>query len=178
MTSIKVLVPEHLLRHRGAHVSSLSEDVCLARGPSKVIAAWPFTAVDAPPIAWWRMLPSGLFHDDECLLMQTTLESLVVMKEDRKWSEALRGDAVAAVGIAISAMPIKETILEIDVTMTAVLLCALSGNATAALVLAHVLDHADLGHPFGNELSASWRTQRILRRRLGDLASAHQGDRI
>lgn len=177
MTSIKVLVPEHLLRHRGAHVSSLSEDVCLARGPSKVIAAWPFTAVDAPPIAW-RMLPSGLFHDDECLLMQTTLESLVVMKEDRKWSEALRGDAVAAVGIAISAMPIKETILEIDVTMTAVLLCALSGNATAALVLAHVLDHADLGHPFGNELSASWRTQRILRRRLGDLASAHQGDRI
>ena len=100
------------------------------------------------------------------------------MKEDRKSSGALAGDAVAAVGIAISAMPIKETILEIDVTMTAVLLCALSGNATAALVLAHVLDHADLGHPSGNELSASWRTQRILRRRLGDLASAHQGDRI
>ena len=178
MTSIKVPVPEHLLRHRGANVSSLPEDVCLACGPSKAIAAWPFTAVDAPPIAWWRMLPSGLFHDDECLLMQTTLESSVVMKEDRKWSEALRGDATAAVGIAIAAMPIKETMLEIDVTMTAVLHCALSGNATAALVLAHVLDNADLGHPFGNELSASWRTQRILRRRPGDLASAHQGGRV
>jgi hypothetical protein len=175
MTLIKMPVPEHSLRHRGKSGVSLSQGVCAARGPSKMIAAWPLTAEDAPPIAWWRMLPSGLFHDVECLLMQTTLDRLVAMKEDRKWSEALRGDATAAVGIAISAMPIKETVLETDVTMTAVLHCALSGDATAALVLAHVLDHADLGHPFGNELSASWRTQYRLRRRRRDLAFPHQG---
>jgi hypothetical protein len=102
------------------------------------------------------MLPSDLFRDAEHLLVRTTLDRLTIMKENRKWSGALRGDAAAAVGIAIAAMPIEETTLEIDIAMTAALRCALDGTATAALVLAHVLGHAELGHPFGTELSDSW----------------------
>ena len=99
MTPIKTSVPERSLRHR----------------------AWPFTAEDAPPLAWWRMLPSGLFRDAEHLLVRTTLDRLTIMKENRKWSEALRGDAAAAVRIAIAAMPIEETTPEVDIAMTAAL---------------------------------------------------------
>ena len=176
----------HLLTCNVASISGAADlpetsaniDATGTTGRKKAIAessnrAWPFTAGDAPPLAWWRMLPSDLFRDAEHLLVRTTLDRLTIMKENRKWSAALRGDAAAAVGIAIKAMPIKETTLKVDIAKMAALRCALDGNTTAALVLAHVLGHAELGHPFGTELSASWHTHHLLRQR--DVASPHEG---
>ena len=70
----------------------------------------------------------------------------------------LRGEVAAAVAVALALMPIAEVTLEVDLAMTAVLRGALAGDGPAALVLAHVLGHADIGHPFAAELSASWLT--------------------
>jgi hypothetical protein len=124
------------------------------------IRPWPFTAQDAPPLAWWRILPADHFRDAEHLLVRATLDRLVVMNGNRKWRDALSGDAAAAVGIVIALMPIEQTTLEVDIAMTAVLLCALKHNAAAELVLTVVLDRTALDHPFAAQLAESWRARK------------------
>jgi len=127
MTPIKMPVPEHSLRHREETFIPISKtNVCHLH--TRNVASNP-GAPDVVPKASASIRATGTTG---------------------------RKDAAAAVGIAIAAMPIEETTLEIDIAMTAALRCALDGTATAALVLAHVLGHAELGHPFGTELSDSW----------------------
>ena len=118
--------------------------------------AWPFNPDDTSPIAWWRTLPSDRLRDAQRLLVNTTLERIGVMRGGGVLTAALRGEAGAAVAVALTMMPIGDVTLEVDFAMTAVLRGALAGNGPAALVLAHVLGHADIGHPFATELSASW----------------------
>lgn len=116
---------------------------------------WPFHAADAPPLAWWRMLPADKFRDAEHLLLRATLDKVAVLR-GKSWIAALRGDAAASIAVALSLMPIGTATLEVDIAMTAVLASALDGDAATALMLSHVLGRAALDHPFATELAASW----------------------
>ena len=118
--------------------------------------AWPFNPDDTSPLAWWRTLPPDRLRDAQTLLLNTTLDSIGVMRGGDILIAALRGEVAAAVAVASAMMPIEEVTLEVDLAMTAVLRGALAGDGPAALLLAHVLGHADIGHPFATELSASW----------------------
>jgi hypothetical protein len=69
---------------------------------------------------------------------------------------ALNGDAAAAIATALSMMPIGNIDFQTDITMTALLRCALNGDAAAALVLARIVGLTDLGHSLTRELSVSW----------------------
>lgn len=117
---------------------------------------WLFAPSDTSPLAWWRMLPSNAFGDAECLHLLTTLKQIDVLHGGDDFAAALEGDPSAAIGVAIALMPIEELTLKADIAMTALLMCALERNATAALVLAQVLGLTDLGHAFVTELAASW----------------------
>jgi hypothetical protein len=119
---------------------------------------WPFRPQDISPLAWWWTLPSDLIRDAEHLLVRATLDRITMMCGGNDLPAALRGDPAAAIAAAFSLMPIDDVTLEVDITMTAVLRCALDGNAAAALVLAHVVGRAELDHPFATELSGSWYT--------------------
>ncbi len=118
--------------------------------------AWPFNPDDTSPLAWWRTLPPDRLGEAETLLVNATLDSIGVMRGGDIFTAALRGEVAAAIAVALAMMPIEEVTLEVDLAMTAVLRGALAGNGPAALLLAHVLAHADIGHPFATELSASW----------------------
>ena len=120
--------------------------------------AWPFNPDDTSPLAWWRTLPSDRLRDAEALLVNTTLDRIGVMRGGDAFTAALRGEVAAAVAMALALMPVGEVTLEVDLAMTAVLRGALAGDGPAALVLAHVLGHAEVAHPFATELSASWLT--------------------
>ncbi|UPK37147.1 hypothetical protein IVB18_07450 [Bradyrhizobium sp. 186] len=117
---------------------------------------WPFKAEDTSPLAWWRRLPSNALGGAERLLLLTTLEQIDVLHGGDDFAAALNGDPAAAIGATLSMMPIKEITLRADIAMTALLNCAIDGNAAAALVLAQVLGLTDLDHPYATELAESW----------------------
>ncbi|WP_426418990.1 hypothetical protein [Bradyrhizobium genosp. A] len=53
-------------------------------------------------------------------------------------------------------MPINSIDFHTDIAMTALLRCALAGQAAAALVLAQIVALTDVGHALSRELSVSW----------------------
>jgi hypothetical protein len=142
----------------GAKLARAAHAADRAYRPARPIdRAWPFNPDDTSPLAWWRTLPPDRLGEAEALLVNTTLDSIDVM-HGGDVAIALRGTVAAAVAVALALMPIAEVTLEVDLAMTAVLRAALAGDGPAALVLAHVLGHAEIGHPFATELSASWLT--------------------
>jgi hypothetical protein len=181
MTIITTLVPEHSLRHdlpRAATNSTADADAGSGRagasagkpgrpggrngafresaGTKSAVRACPFVPNDAPPLAWWRMLPPDLLRDAEHLQVRSTLNGITVLHGGDDFAAALRGDPATAIAEAFSLMPICEVTLEVDIAMTALLRCAIEPNASAALVLAQILGLTELGHAFAMELAASW----------------------
>jgi hypothetical protein len=142
--------------HAGSIVPSARTEHPAWRIEGPAACSWPFNAEDTSPLAWWRTLPSDALRDAEHLLLPATLEGITVLHGGDKFTAALRGDAVAAIGVAFSLMPIEAMTLQVDIAMTALLRCALERNAAAALVLAQVLGLTDLGHSLATELAASW----------------------
>jgi hypothetical protein len=104
------------------------------------------------------MLPSDAFGEAERLVLLETLEPIGVLHGGDDFAAALEGEPSAAVGVALSLMPIEEITLQTDIAMTALLRCAAERNGAAALVLAQVLGLTELGHGYAIELAASWLT--------------------
>ncbi len=150
-----------LLQHTGA--------------PVRQTTPWPFSAADASPLAWWRMLPADKFRDAEHLLVRATLDKVAVLRS-QTWIAAMHGDAAASIAVALSLMPISTVTIEVDIAMTAVLLSALDGDAATALMLSHVLGRMTLDHPFAAELATSWLSHNphhsLKRRRFGTATTA------
>jgi hypothetical protein len=73
--------------------------------------AWPYCAEDGHPLGWWRMLPPHLFGDTERLLVGSSLEGLAVIGGGKDFAAALKGDAAAAISVALSLVPLREVIL-------------------------------------------------------------------
>jgi hypothetical protein len=122
----------------------------------KTPAPWPFAAKDYPPLAWWRVLPPDAFRDAERLLLVSTLRGIRVLSGGNDLAAAMRGDAAAAIGVALDLMPIEEITLQVDITLTALMHTALEGNAASALVMAQVIGLTKLRHELTTELAMAW----------------------
>jgi hypothetical protein len=127
-------------------------------------ASWPINLDDVTPLEWWRTMPANHLGETPQLVLRGTLSKISLM-QGRQWLAAIRGDAAASIAAAIEAMPIDQISLEVDLMMTALMVCALDGNAGAALVLAHILHRVPLEHPFAQELSLSWLALNLRRGR-------------
>lgn len=125
-------------------------------------SSWPFNPDDVTPLEWWRTMPADHLGDVQRLVLRGTLQKICVV-QGRQWLSAMRGDAAACIAIAVGSMPIDQITLKIDLAMSALALCALDGNAGAAMVLAHILLRTPLDHPFAKELSVSWPTLNLRR---------------
>lgn len=130
-------------------------------------SGWPFNAQDVSPLAWWRSLPSTHLRDAEHLLVIDTLSRICVLDHRHNLAAALQGDTAAAIGAALSVLPLYEVTLTADIAMTALLRCALERDATATLVLANILRRVELEHSLAAELSASWQTRLVRGHRPG-----------
>ncbi|WP_156936955.1 hypothetical protein [Bradyrhizobium sp. WSM2254] len=154
--SNKMEMPARERRHQDLPLPT-SDSPGPARNISRPsISGWPITAQDVSRLAWWRTLPSDLLRDAEQQLVIDTLDTICVMDRHDEFAAALRDDATSAVGVALSLMPIHQETLTVDIAMTALLRCALAGDATAAMVVANLLHRVELDHPFATELSAFW----------------------
>ncbi|MBR1001299.1 hypothetical protein ABIF65_007906 [Bradyrhizobium japonicum] len=157
--SNKVEAPARERRHQGPD-GPTGNTADLARQISgSATSGRPFAAQDFSPLAWWRTLPSYLLRDAEHLLLIDTLDTIYVMDRHDDFAAALRGDAAAAVGVAFSLLPIHGVTLTVDIAMTALLRCALGGDATATMVVANLLHCSELDHPFATKLSTLWCTR-------------------
>jgi hypothetical protein len=153
--SKKTELSARMRRHQGLAVQT-GDAVDLAWNTSRpTTSAWPLATQDFPPLAWWRTLPCNLFRDAEHLLVIDTLDTICVMNRHDEFAAALRGDAAAAVGVALALLPMTLTV---DIAMTALLRCALSGDTAAIVVLANLLHRIELKRSLATELSASWHT--------------------
>ncbi len=123
---------------------------------------WPFHLSDVTPLAWWRTMPADHLGDAELIQLRSAVEEISSTK-DLQWLSGLRGDAPGSIAIAIGVMPINQVTLEVDLAMSALMMCALDGSAGAALVLAHILRRTPLDHPFGRDLAASWPVLNLCR---------------
>jgi hypothetical protein len=134
-----------------------------ADGRSATEQPWAYCAEDGHPLGWWRMLPPHLLGEAERVLVSSALQRLAIIGGGTKVAAALQGDAAAAVSVALSLVPLREVTLQVDVAMTALLSCALNGNAAAVLVLAHILGRAQWGDPDAEELGLAWLDRHIAR---------------
>ncbi|WP_271669703.1 hypothetical protein [Bradyrhizobium sp. CCBAU 51627] len=108
------------------------------------------------PLTWWRSSPAQSFKDQERSIVDTTLRQIAVVNCGDELASAVRGDAAAAIAVAHSFMTISRITLHADIAATALLRCALSGNASAALVLAQLIGLGDVSPPQAVELATSW----------------------
>jgi hypothetical protein len=148
-----------------AHLASSKAQTCgpADRGPrfgTQVAStwnpsSWPISPDDVAPLVFWRTIPANNLGQVPHLMLRETLDKICVM-QGRQWLSAMRGDPAASIAIAVEAMPIIQITSAADLAMTTLALCALDGNAGAALVLAHILHRTQLEHPFADELSISW----------------------
>jgi hypothetical protein len=109
------------------------------------------------PLGWWRSAPADAFRAAEYLEVRSALEEVATLIEGAEVEPALQGDANAAIALVLSLMPITQLGgIKTDIAMTAVLSIALEGEPRCALVLAHVIDRAELDPRRADQLCGSW----------------------
>jgi hypothetical protein len=170
-------MPERKLRHEGAaRATGQPADKAASIDPAKASATRTSSSDDSTgntmldpaspvfralrfgisPLSLWRMLPADLLGAADLLELCSALDEIATMPEGSGLEPALDGDPDAAIAFVLSAMPIRKIDLQVEIAMTAVLRCALDGDLRAALVLAHVIDRADLDPRHTADLCASW----------------------
>ena len=111
---------------------------------------------DGHPLGWWRTMRPNLFSEVECRLVGSALDGLAVLGAGKDFGAALKGDAAAAISAALSLVPVREVTLKVDITMTALLSCALKNDPAAVLVLSHILGVAQWGDKDAEDLGLAW----------------------
>jgi hypothetical protein len=101
------------------------------------------------------MLPSDAFDHASVGELRTALLNTSLLREPR-WSDAVRGDPISAVGIAARLLPVKSVTPLIDMVMSALCLNALRGNGGCVLVLSHVLNALGRHNPEFKKMGISW----------------------
>lgn len=90
------------------------------------------------PTKWWRGIAAPNFHVMALGAMQAAIEKVEMLGEPR-WRDAVAGDAAAAVGMALLFDHQKASPGKLDLVMTALVINACDGNATACVVLSNVI---------------------------------------
>jgi hypothetical protein len=102
-------------------------------------ASWEVPILDETPLACWRTCSMSSF-DAECHTSLRQVLTQVSLLREPRWNAARDGDAAAAIGIAIPAIADETFSLPcLDLLMSSVVLCALSGDPAAAVVWAYAL---------------------------------------
>ena len=111
-----------------------------------------------PPLHWWRRLPAPAFTAAHVAVLRKAIAGIIIADEPN-WPAAEKGDAVAAVGVALRAIKSREWPSPGgDLVMSALLRCAIVGSPTAALVLEFALGRMANNDPACAAVAASWRT--------------------
>ena len=134
--------------------SPTTQAAFLARARANVPVIIPFQH----PLSWWRTRPADQFKKTDVHIARHFLMRSAIIGEPH-WFLGAAGDAAIAVGVALRAQRRKgNTLVTVDLAMTAVLLTALEGNVTAALLMSAMLKRRSNIDRRCKMLSDSWLT--------------------
>jgi hypothetical protein len=108
------------------------------------------------PLIWWRTRrPSALLCRGIGGIREALLGTEIYGEPD--WSRAILGDAAVAIRVAVEQMKAcKITAIEIDLALSAVLACALEGDAASAILISSALRRRSKCDPPCRLLSLLW----------------------
>jgi hypothetical protein len=119
---------------------------------------------DIPPLHWWRSLPASAFTAAHLAVIKRAIAGFGYIGEPG-WPRAAKGEAAAAVGVALRAIKHHEKPTpSTDLVMSALVRCAIEGSRAACLVLDHALGRLSDDGPSSEALAASWRTKPVTSR--------------
>ena len=122
---------------------------------STVVASNVTVAPACSPTGWWRSIAAPNFHSMALGAMKSAVEKVEMLGEP-SWRDAVAGDAAAAVGMAILFDRQKATRGKLDLVMTALVICACEGNATACVVLSNIIRRLPNSGEREAGIAASW----------------------
>jgi hypothetical protein len=131
---------------------------------SAVVACKIPVAPGCSPTEWWRSIAAPNFHLMALGAMKAAIEKVEMLGEPR-WRDAVAGDAAAAVGLALLFDPHKVSSGKLDLVMTALVICACEGNATACLVLSRIIRRLPNAGNSEARVATSWLMQAFRRAR-------------
>src|SRR6185312_3536221 len=145
----------------GRHASPLPREDFLSRARRNI----PVTLSFPHPLSWWRTRRAEEFKRTDCAIARGVLTRSAILGEPH-WHLAAHGDTAVAIGVALRVQKRSgENLILVDVAMTAVLCCAVEGDATAALLLSATLKRRADKYARFNGLSDSWLVYSAKKRR-------------
>jgi hypothetical protein len=116
------------------------------------------------PLSWWRTRRADEFKEADVFIARHFLTRSAIIGEPH-WFLGAAGDAAVAIGVALRAQRQRgQTLVSLDLAMTAVLSVALEGDATAAFLLSATLKRRSCIDPLCGALSDAWLTDSRARR--------------
>jgi hypothetical protein len=112
------------------------------------------------PTRWWRGIAAPNFHVMALGAMQAAIEKVEMLGEPR-WRDAVAGDAAAAVGMALLFDRQKASPGKLDLVMTALVINACDGNATACVMLSNVIRRLPGAGKREARIATSWLMRAI-----------------
>jgi hypothetical protein len=110
------------------------------------------------PTEWWRGIAAPNFHVMALSAMRASIEKIEMLGEPR-WRDAVAGDAAAAVGIALHLDHKRASPGKLDLVMTALVINARGGNATACVVLSNIIRRLPGAGKREARIATSWLMQ-------------------
>ena len=124
--------------------------------PSHLKQADATPAVSTARLSWWRSHCADAFSKGDAERIRVSLRACP-MGADPRWEHAVEGNVAAAVGIAIRVVWRCEPLgVSSDAALSALLACALDGDATAVFLLSAALDRRAKSCPECVSLADSW----------------------
>lgn len=137
-----------------------------ARISGETFQPWPFKPPATPlnlatpgadsPLVWWRTRMADDFSRSDLAPLRGALKGTQINFEPR-WSAAVRGDAAAAIGIAVRQIKIHPRgAREIDLALSATVACAIERDAASPMLISWALKLRSVIGPRYRALSDSW----------------------
>lgn len=107
------------------------------------------------PWALWRTWRAEQFDVADADTLQHLLAKTSLFGQP-KWRNAVGGDVSAAVGVAVSFLPVDEVTVQFDIAMTALISYAIEGDAAAAIVVSNILRSLPGRERLHRRIATSW----------------------
>ncbi|MGM5035012.1 hypothetical protein [Tardiphaga sp. 803_E3_N1_3] len=108
------------------------------------------------PLVWWRTRMAEDFSRSDLAPLRGALKGTQINFEPR-WSAAVRGDAAAAIGIAVRQLKIHPTgAREVDLALSATVACAIERDAASPILISWALILRSRNDPRYRAQSDSW----------------------
>jgi hypothetical protein len=113
------------------------------------------------PKAKWRTLRAEQLKASDVNELDELLSRTAILGR-ADWHAAVAGDAAAAIGLAVTFLPVHEITPQVDLAMSVLLRRVVGGDAAAAAALSLVLRNLPGRFALHQDISKSWLIRNVL----------------